>query len=427
MATDRLTIIRNGADISTGRPVDLATVRAELGDAITAVLEPDTELMSISHARHGFHDDSFSVTAENVEPLRAAGLVRGPWSFSAREFTMNTQRTRTSRASLAALDDEPITLPERLGLDAIERFLRRPAETFVRESLGLVLESNDRPRSDDIAGLIDGWDYSVGLRALLRGDESAERVSTADGFYALTQSGRIPPEPLSNYSTLDAQVRQYREQVEIACDGIAPRVRPFRLTVPVGDRTVSLEGELELYESDSGTRLVEIVESTLSLRALISPWLRTVIARALVEGPLTVHLIARVGSVDATKVVTKIVDIPTDPSTLATLTELLTWYERNLREPLPFDVNWPKRDGGSKIALTEEIIRQQAKWLKSSRAIFMAEPYWRFALGHWSAEELVAGAAGIGVYEMYEQFDALLNRHLPIIDWSDSSNWETGS
>jgi exonuclease V gamma subunit len=120
---------------------------------------------------------------------------------------------------------------------------------------------------------------------------------------------------------------------------------------------------------------------------------------------------------------TKVVVIPPDEEALATLRDVMAWYERNLREPLPFDVNWTKRYDKSPGEITDQILRARVSW-GGGRPVFKAEPYWNLALGHWSADELRAGAAGIGMYDIYAQFGQLLSRHFPIVEMSNAKNWK---
>ncbi len=432
MARERVTILRNGVSVTDGLDVPAGTVRSELSEALGALVNDQgaEPILVTRHRRHGFHEAAFDPEDTTVfGDLRRHGLLAGPWSFSTRERDMGTSAPRQEFASNERLDvsrDAPVA---HLALDEVVRFLVNPRRVHAERSLGIALAPPAPDSVDEVDATFEGLVRYQTVQELWRAARGAGGAVDRAGFDALVRSGRIPPEPLSDFDEVARLVERYGELLDAATDGAVLRHRHLAVAVPTSEGLTTFSGALDLWESERGLRLVQVIEATPRLRHLLPLWARAVLVCASLPDPLEVVLIAK--SIDKrTRAVSgryqglRVDRDAHDP--LETLARLAELYRDNLAAPLPWEPDWePRRvrSGGESAEITDADIEQRDPYRRASRRIFLRDPYWRLTLGHLRAADLNEREGIWSVPATYEALRGLLRYHLDVPALAQSGVW----
>ncbi len=231
-AGEKLVVVYSGADLRTNAPRPAAVPVQELFDAIdeTATApagstETAAKLTSWITTRHPLQPYS----TPNFDPGFTAGhpgFAGRPISFDELSLAAATagRRVRSAppSARLDAIAWPPTEPPQAVELGELHRFFRHPAQSFLRQRLGLATwtEEND-PTTDEIPIALDGlqrWQLGERVLRLAMAGAGQDEIRRAEWL-----RGQLPPRRFGE-SELD------RTMADVG--GILGQIQPIRGVVP---------------------------------------------------------------------------------------------------------------------------------------------------------------------------------------------------
>ena len=395
-AGERLTVLRSGRHVTNNEEVKPGTAFSELRDAIRMVNVDSSDPITVAHPRNSYSPANFEATAEFSAPLRSHELPPEPWSYSQLDLSLASTNPaeRQTRDALTDFSELQPDMPDSLSLGDLERFLKNPPELFVKRTLGISLPSADLDRSDDLDITGRGLLEANVIRTLYDEQRDDHRSTTGpvEGFGAMVASGVVPPPPIFPSERVIPVATELARLVEGAVSQGTRRQVPVSLEF----QGTEIYGDIDVIENDEGTTLVEIITSKISLRHLAGVWLRTAALRATLDGPLTLHLVYRPRKPELGEVGLEHQRVPIEERTnaVASLDAVVQLFRANLLTPIPFCLG-EKPSRYVKPALSEE--RWQHREFKPDfDAKYLGDPYWQLALGHLSADDVLADSSSRG-------------------------------
>ncbi len=417
-ARNRLTIIRNGREITTNAEIKPNVALSELLDAVGSVLPEKVRPITIFHPRNGFSPENFDLASENfADSLRASGFLEGPWSFSSLNFGLSSTRTRQSWVDRLVIQEFAATKKEVVALRELETLLKNPPEYFVRHTLGVSLPDQELVRENDLATDFAGLDKHDLLKTLWEEERAENDLRTvADlsiGVDALIDSGSVPPEPILNAAETVGLAQALNEKYQECIAVGGPRHIKGILQLSDG----SLDVGVDVRDSSDKVTLVEVIISRLQLKYVIGPWLRAVAVRALTDRPLQIKLVYRSPKPDGelVKIFTHDITAPAHEAREA-LEAALRIYNEAHRRIIPFPA-------GEAPAIWEQPSLAESKWRpeskrdKSFSTPYLEDPYWELTMGHLSAADIMADATDWGFQAMLKKMAVLLDQVLPLFSF----------
>lgn len=221
-ATDHLIVTYSGRDERTNTPRPPCVPIGELLDVIdrTATVEGDLarQHVVVQHPLQPFD-------ARNFTP--GAVVADQPWSFDrvnlAGAHALQVPRREPIPFLLAPLPDLEGAVVE---LETLDRFVRTPVATFLRQRLGVYLRAEEREIDDRFPVELDGLQkWSVGDRLLAA---RADGVNAATCLAAERARGDLPPGALA-----EPLLAELLENVEALLEARSPAPAPQPLDVSV--------------------------------------------------------------------------------------------------------------------------------------------------------------------------------------------------
>jgi len=421
-AQERLTIVRSSFDVNNNSEIENGVAFSELLDALheAQTIEDEKWVMplQVQHPRNSFDPVNFDAEdSDRFEILRNEGVIATSWSFSVIDKSLTNVSTRKTWTEF--FDTSEVAPPGYLALRQADlaALLINPPKVFVKETLGISLNSVDDSANDDIDAQMNGLVYSNALVKLWeeeRADiDSRSSVDLEAGIVSLTYSGDVPPEPILQSDTLLGVVNK---MAEFYRDGIAMGVREHRSTVlSIGGCELSVE--LDVIVGDERVTLVEVMTSKLSLPKVLDIWVRAVLLRAIESRPVRLHLVYRLEPDGGSpSVFCEPFDIECDAETAKQeLEKLVKFYKQNLVSPVPFSAG-QTIDSFGDPPLEDEIWRGEAK-SQSYKLPYLGDPYWKLALGHLDAVQVRTATGEYAFRSVHETVKELLDNAFPLFSF----------
>ena len=439
-ARKRLTIIRNGREITTNAEIKPNVALSELLDAAATLLPEkksqtskpqQPEKMSpitISHPRNSFSPENFELEGDGfASSLRTSGLVQGPWSYSLLNFGLASKRDRQPWIDRLEITEFAAKKKDVVALRELESLLKNPPEFFVKHTLGVTLPDPEIEHENDLAADFGGLAEYALLKMLWEEGRAEPDLRTVPdlsvGVEALIDSGAVPPEPILcadlTIGLAQAFSEKYRESIAVG----EPRHVKGVLQLPNG----TLDIGVDVRDSGDKITLVEVVISSLKLKHIIGPWLRAVAIRAVVDRPLQLKLIHRAlkPGDDPVEVFTFDITATADAARDA-LDSVRAIFNEGHRRVIPFPAGedpavWEEP------SLTENKWRPDSKYNKSFDTPYLDDPYWNITMGHLSAADIMAGDAHWGFVPILKKMALLLDQIVPLFSYMKNNGELTTS
>ncbi len=419
-AGERLTILRDDRDATTGQPVPEGVAYSELRDACVALVGDRFERdHAVAHPRHGFDVASLDPEEGRYAAWRERGVLGAGRAFatSARDLEVATalasggsdvpvpSRVEEARFVLAPTD---VAVPEEVGLDDLVAFVRSPVRAHVVGAFAPRLERRVDESEDDLAVEWGNGALREALPTLWEVvRERPERLEP--GLDALVAGGDLPEGDASERAAVCDEVRALVGWDREWRRGGARRLpvrRPGRAGRP------ALVGEVEVVADGARLGVVSVAPFLIRYDGLLGTALAAIAARTATEGALVVRVARRVrGARPGVVAVIEREVAGTAASAAGTLDEIVDLYVENLATPWPVEWRWAK---GSTPP-------SEADWTGrplSGPALFLADPAWEMRFGHLSAVDVATlahwadGAARLG---------SLIERHVPLTAMLDEA------
>ena len=421
-AGERLTVLRSGRNVVNNEKVEPGVAFSEFLEAVQAL---GGTPLTVAHPRNSYSPSNFDAEADFTAPLRGAGILSGPWSYSALDHSLaaTDPTQRVPRSSLINLSAVHAERPDSLSLYDLEQFLRNPPQVFARCTLGIVLPGSELDRHDDLDISTRGLLGSQITRILLEEERAADdRGGGADllgGLAAMVASGEAPPAPIldtDHFTTLVTEMaRLAREEVSHG------RRRQIPLSLDIDG--VTLTGDVDVIQQGEQLTVIEVVTSGMSLRHLVSAWLRVTALRAALGQAVSLYLVYRPTDPGFGPVLAKRFNVEASAADAReVLSELIGLYRANLEAPIPFAV-------GDSLSTYERGTISEDRWLfkeykKKYEARYLGDPYWELALGHLSVDEVVDDDSPTGLRRAFQSMKRLFDAVIPLYDFvkQDSGN-----
>ncbi len=357
-ARDTLVITYTGADEHTGATRPPAVPLGELIDAIDATATASdggavTGQVLVRHPLQSYDPRNLGAKLDRSRDGAGGRPLPGgaPFSFdpSALAGARAALSPRTDRGLFEGLR-LPAVAARDVALDDLTRFLRHPAQDFLRSRLGLVLSELPETPSEGIPIELDGLEtWHIGDR-MLRGVLAGR--SLEDCRNAELWRGELPPGALGRRILDDVTTRiqglastgwtvlgtgapghpAHVAGFDVDIDLPSPAATPRHLSGTVTGVT-GIEG------LDGGhPRSVEITYSTVRAAHRLRSWVRALALNAAGREGATSHIVGQ-GRRGRRKVVVHYCHGPVPPEVARQrLAELVGLRDRGLREPLPIPV-----------------------------------------------------------------------------------------
>lgn len=182
-AGTHLVITRTGRSVVTNQPVPPAVAVAELRDAISATIDPETRReamgrVEVAQPRQSYDERNFIPGA--VDPS-----VAGPWSFDPVAFEGASHRQSSDRAPSLLAEPLEAEAPAVIELADLRDFLANPVKHFLRRRLDLALpKAPDRKGGKPVTA-------SPGPAGVGRASEGRNLVLELDGLETWSVADRL--------------------------------------------------------------------------------------------------------------------------------------------------------------------------------------------------------------------------------------------
>jgi len=417
-ASERIVIIRSGTDVTTNKPIDHSVVFSEFLDAVREIF--DGELVTTAHPRNSFSPANFDAKADFTEKLRLLGILKGAWSYSSLDYRLSSVQERSSWAELNQEVIPEQVLPELLNLTDIAKSLKDPPKVFVNSTLGIWLSDQNEDSNDLEVSVERLLEYEL-IKRLWEEERADLDVSTSPdinkSISALINSGFVPPAPLIDKSKYEQIATQMAEHYTAGVARGVKRQHKSQLSLEGTQIPVDLE-VVEERDHDgtiTSTTLVEVLVSKLSFNSIIDVWPRIVALRATVDTPVTLHLVVRPSKPKPGEpVISRRFPIQaTREEAFKSLASAARFYRQNLYTPITFV---PRED----LRYYENPLLTEEKWSDKMDEIkpYLGSPYWNLALGHLTADDVMADGSNFGHQEVFRRVAHLLNQIVPLFDFA---------
>lgn len=330
-ATDHLVVTYSGRDERTNTTRPPCVPIGELLDVIDRTATIDGE-----QARHRV------VVKHPLQPFDGRNFERGalipdePWSFDHVNLAgaRALQTDKRPRPPFLATPLPPLDTSV-IELELLERFLRAPVATFLRQRLNVYLWSDDREIDDKLPVEPDGLQkWAVGDRIL---SALGDGVSVEDCLAAERARGDLPPGALAE--PLLTELRETAEAL-IAARSPAPPPEPLDVSIRLDDGTIIIG----TVAGARGDLIQTVTFSKLAPAHRLQAWLRLLaLSAAHPERSFATETIgkgegSRLGRPRVSKSCINGLGATPDErsrSALKHLTTIVDIFRRGLREPLP--------------------------------------------------------------------------------------------
>ncbi len=407
-ATERLTIIRNGYDVTSNKHVGPGTAYSEFLDLVQSITGGTA--VTVAHPRNSFSPENFTSDAVFSQSLRELGVVRGPWSFSTFDQQLVESEDPLSWAkhydagAVTNVDTSTVTLGQ------LEATMKNPPKVFVQRSFGISLPDDELARVDDIDAEVAGLLQHEIVETLWLEEQAETDLRTVidleKALAAMISSGVVPPAPILDsprfIKIAAAMATFYR-------NAVANRNRRhLSISLPLAASTIT--GTVDIFEGETDTVLVEVLTSKLKVRSIAGVWLRALAVRATIGGPMSLHLVFRKEDPnDDVPVAEKIFSMPESDISAArdVLGDMVDFYQANLASPIPFAI-------GDEQKNFDDPCLSSAKWMATTfgmnfDAPYLGDPYWSVALGHLTRDEVFYDSTVWGYKEIFPWMKIRLN------------------
>ena len=336
-ATDTLLVLADGHSVTDNTEIPPAMPVRELIDHLASLcgLRPDDDLpFVVHHSRQA--TDVVNLGVDTGEPRKnAARFVDGAWSFDSSLIHI-AERVLSTGAADAAPAAAPLPppaegeVPNEVTIAELARAMSRPAETYLRDRLRIMLPSRD----DDSDDALELWPTGLGLYAI--GDDMlAARVAGTDVIAWATArrlDGGVPPRMLGN---------MLLGEVATEVDVMAGAISVDTASSTTHAVAVSIDGfdcRVRDVVTTYDTTMLSFRYSTWSAHMRVVPLLS--IAALTIDQPdtlWTAHVIAR-GDADVAQEIFTIAGDNADERAahaMAVLAYAARMRERALRAPVP--------------------------------------------------------------------------------------------
>ncbi len=415
-AGERLTILRDDRDATTGQPVPEGVAYSELRDACAALVGDRFERdQAVAHPRHGFDVASLDPEEERYAAWRERGVLGAGRAFatSARDLEVATalaaadsslgSEAEEARFALAPSD---VASPVEVSLSDLEAVLTRPVDVHVDRAfaprLGRVVDEVE----DDLA--VEWVPRALRRHVAALWDVARERPEwLEEALDALVAGGDLPDGDRDEREALRAELVALADLDREWRHGPTRRVDVSR---PPSADLPTLIDEVEVVEDAAGLAVVSVESSLVRRTRLIGPWLRAVAVRAVTEEPLSLRVAGRRkgGPGAAIAVLERTVEGTPDEAR-ATLDEIRRIFVDNLTTPWPIEWEWES------TPLQPTALPSEDEWRGHSRrgvVGFLAEPRWDLRFAHLGALDLSTTLAHWT--DGRARLAALLDRHVSL-------------
>lgn len=340
-ATDHLVITYCGRDERTNRPRPPAVPIAELLDVVDrTVRAPDgmqraRQAVVVDHPLQSFDPRNFT-------PGSLAGT--GPWGFGALELAGARSLVGGTRANERFMSEPlPARSSDVVNLESLIRFVKHPAQAFLRERLGVFIAGDIAGADEPVDSLpidLDGLEkWSVGdriLRARVRG-ASLDDIIAAERARGILPPGHLADDVLGDItSTAERLVAWLETLVPGVTDGsCVPHTVEINLELPDGRLL------LGTVPGVAGGTVVNTIYSRLAPKHRLESWIRFLALSACrPDETCTAVTVGRSPAQSDRRPAASVIAWERRSETAARsaveyLVQLVDLYERGMTEPLP--------------------------------------------------------------------------------------------